>query len=91
MLFYRLYWTRVQFSSTPPKVIHGLFSSFFYLLIILFNMVNNEVSERIKEINIEDFIWVIYLVVIFLSFYSNYYERKYFLIGCFGFTEILQR
>ena len=33
--------------------------------------------ERLKQLNIEDFIWIIYLIIIFLSYYSNHFERKY--------------
>lgn len=31
----------------------------------------------LKALKIEDFVWVIYLVIIGLSFYSNYIERDY--------------
>ena len=37
----------------------------------------NEKIELLKKLQIEDFIWIIYLVIIVLSFYSNYIERKY--------------
>ena len=40
---------------------------------------NCDINERIKEITIEDFIWIIYLGIIALSFYSNDLEKKYFL------------
>ena len=36
-----------------------------------------EKEELLKKLRIEDFVWVIYLVIIGLSFYSNYVERKY--------------
>lgn len=35
-------------------------------------------EERIKQINIENNIWVIYLIIIGLSYYANYYEKDYF-------------
>ena len=38
----------------------------------------NELSERLKEIRNEDIIWVIYIGIIILSFYSNNIEKKYF-------------
>ena len=41
----------------------------------------NDVNERIKEIDIEDFIWIVYLGIIALSFYSNSLERKYFIFN----------
>lgn len=40
-------------------------------------LVMNEKQELLKKLNIEDFIWVIYLLIIGLSFVSNYFERKY--------------
>ena len=44
-------------------------------------MNNNELSEKLKQLKIEDFIWLIYLGIIFLSWYSNSLERKYFVTG----------
>ena len=48
---------------------------------------NKEVKNRISEINVEDFIWLIYIVIIILSFYSNSLERKYFLNNDLGSKE----
>ena len=42
---------------------------------------NYDVEEKIKEINTEDFIWVIYIGIIIMSWYSNSLERKYFLFN----------
>jgi len=39
----------------------------------------NDVSERLKELKIEDFIWVIYIGIIFLSWIANDLERNFFL------------
>ena len=39
---------------------------------------NRELEEKLKELKIEDFIWVIYIGIIILSWYSNSLERKYF-------------
>ena len=39
----------------------------------------NEIKEKINDINIENHIWIIYIVIIFASWYSNSLERKYFL------------
>ena len=39
----------------------------------------NDIQNRLKEIQIEDFIWIIYLGIIALSFYSNYLEKDFFL------------
>ena len=42
-------------------------------------MNNRELEEKLKEINIEDFIWVVYIFIIFMSWYSNSQERHYFI------------
>ena len=39
----------------------------------------NEVNEKLKQLKIEDYIWVIYVGIIFLSWLSNSYERDYFI------------
>lgn len=36
-------------------------------------------QERLKEIKIENYIWIIYLVIIMLSYYANHFEKDYFL------------
>lgn len=41
-------------------------------------MNNEEVTERLRELKIEDFIWIIYVAIIFLSWLSNHVERQYF-------------
>ena len=41
----------------------------------------DQINERIKQLNIEDFIWIIYIGIIILSWYSNSLERKYFLFN----------
>ena len=38
----------------------------------------NNIEERLREIRNEDFIWIIYIGIIMLSYYSNYLEEKYF-------------
>ena len=35
--------------------------------------------EKLKEIQIEDIIWCIYIVLILLSIYSNHFEKRYYL------------
>lgn len=42
---------------------------------------NREVEEKLKQLRIEDFIWVIYIGIIALSYYSNYLERKYYVFN----------
>ena len=39
----------------------------------------NELNDKLREITIEDYIWVIYVFIILLSWYSNSLERQYFL------------
>lgn len=39
----------------------------------------NEIENKIKQINIEDKIWIIYIGIIFLSWYSNSLEKNYFI------------
>ena len=41
-------------------------------------MNKNDVEKRLKELKIEDFIWVIYIGIIFFSWIANDLERKYF-------------
>ena len=40
---------------------------------------NSEIEERLNELNTEDFIWIVYIGIIILSFYSNSLERDYFI------------
>ena len=40
-----------------------------------------EKEEKLKEIKIEDYIWLIYIGIIFLSWYSNDLERKYIIFN----------
>jgi amino acid transporter len=36
-----------------------------------------ELEERLKQINMEEYIWIIYLGIIFLSYYSNTFEKDF--------------
>ena len=38
-----------------------------------------EIESKIKQINIENKIWIIYIGIIFLSWYSNSLEKNYFI------------
>ena len=38
----------------------------------------DELKRKLKQLRIEEFIWIIYIGIIILSFYSNNLERKYF-------------
>jgi len=39
----------------------------------------NEISDKLKELKVEEFVWIIYIGIIIFSFYSNSLERKYIL------------
>ena len=41
-------------------------------------MNSDELYNKLKELRIENFIWFIYIGIIFLSWYSNSLEKKYF-------------
>ena len=38
----------------------------------------DELSKKLNQLKIEDYIWLIYIGIIFTSWYSNTLERKYF-------------
>lgn len=42
---------------------------------------NSKIDEKLRQIRIEDFIWVIYIGIIALSYYSNFLERKYYIFN----------
>ena len=42
-------------------------------------MNKDSLDDKLKQLKIEDFIWLIYIFIIFLSWYSNSLERKYFI------------
>ena len=42
-------------------------------------MNKEEINNKLKELNIEDMIWIIYIGIIIISYYSNNLERNYFL------------
>lgn len=39
----------------------------------------DEIKDRLKDIKIENFIWIIYIGIIILSYYSNSLEKEYIL------------
>lgn len=39
----------------------------------------DELNNKLKQFKIEEFIWIIYIGIIILSFYSNSLERNYFI------------
>lgn len=42
-------------------------------------MTNEEINNRLKQLKVEDYVWIIYIGIIFMSWYSNYFERRYFI------------
>lgn len=42
-------------------------------------MNKEELERKLKQLNIEDFIWLIYIGIIFMSWISNHLERDYFI------------
>lgn len=41
----------------------------------------DERNKKLEQLKIEDFIWVIYIGIIFMSWYANSLERKYFIFN----------
>ena len=39
----------------------------------------DDLNKKLKEIKIENYIWIIYIGIIILSWYANFLEKKYFL------------
>ena len=42
-------------------------------------MKNKDLENKLKQLSIEDIIWIIYIGIIILSWYSNYLEREYYI------------
>ena len=51
----------------------------FILFFILFIMNLDLLNEKLKDLKIEEYVWIIYIGIIIFSFYSNSLERKYYL------------
>ena len=41
----------------------------------------SDISDKLKDIKNENLIWIIYIGIIFLSYYSNNLEKKFFLFN----------
>ena len=39
----------------------------------------NDINNKLKQIETENYIWIIYIFIIILSWYSNSLEKKYFI------------
>ena len=46
-----------------------------------------DLNKRLKQLNIEDKVWILYIGIIIMSFYSNYFERNYFLTNDYKSKE----
>jgi len=42
-------------------------------------MRNEELDRKLRQLRIEDYIWLIYIGIIFISWHSNSLERNYFI------------
>lgn len=40
----------------------------------------NRKLDRLQDIRIENYIWVIYIIIIFISWYANSKEKKIYII-----------
>lgn len=47
----------------------------------------DDISRRLKQINTEYFVWIIYLIIIGLSMYGNSFEKEYFLHNDYSARE----
>lgn len=54
-------------------------------------MNGNELKEKLDELKTEDYIWLLYIGIIIISWYSNNVERKYFITGDLKSKEKYQR
>ena len=54
-------------------------------------MNGNELKEKLNELKTEDYIWLLYIGIIIISWYSNNVERKYFITGDLKSKEKYQR
>ena len=45
----------------------------------------DELNSKLKELKIEEFIWIVYIGIIILSFYSNSLEKNYFILFSYFF------
>ena len=51
----------------------------------------DELNSKLKQLKIENFIWVIYIGIIILSWYANSLEKKYFIYNDCGSKDKYRR
>ena len=54
-------------------------------------MNSDVLNKKLKQLTIEDFIWLIYIGIIFLSWYSNSLERKYYVYNDYNCKNKYQK
>ena len=54
-------------------------------------MNNYKLQNKLVQLKIEDYIWVIYIGIILLSWYSNSLERKYFIYILIQILQIVMK
>ena len=52
---------------------------------------NQDIIKRLKQIKIENNIWIIYIGIIILSLYGNFKEKEYFLTNNIQSKEIYRK
>lgn len=50
-----------------------------------------QLNKKLKQLKIEDYIWIVYIGIIVMSWYSNTLERKYFIYNDHHCKERYQR
>ena len=63
----------------------------FMHIFIYFSMDYNHLNEKLKQLKIEDYIWIVYVGIIVLSWYSNSLERKYYVYNDINSKERYQK
>lgn len=54
-------------------------------------MTYQEVTDKLKQITTEDYIWILYIGIIILSWYSNNLERQYLISKKHNYKEQYRR
>jgi len=60
-------------------------------IFIYFSMNYEHLNEKLKQLKTEDYIWIVYVGIIVLSWYSNTLERKYYIYNDINSKEIYQK
>ena len=60
-------------------------------IFIYFSMNYEHLNEKLKQLKTEDYIWIVYVGIIVLSWYSNTLERKYYIYSDINSKERYQK